>query len=259
MFGPHGNINGVSNAGGFIQQAPEPDRPKGPIIKELSSDDEDDAAVNKEDEENGNPKKHPRMGQVPFVEDPDEEAGDNKRLKHEQFEREYVRASTSYPQQQSFMFQSSTVTYGGQNGAYYTSSATRRTAGDGITVEERKEADTTTGKATHRISRGIGNKGHSVTRKLSSGGNVDTMQTLHNLNEDELTGFEESWRRNAGLNFSGWDPRVNMLGSGNIRSGINENQLLRLPAPCHQSSGASSSRMKRPSQNASSKGPSRHT
>ncbi|KAG8046362.1 hypothetical protein GUJ93_ZPchr0008g12826 [Zizania palustris] len=52
---------------------------------------------------------------------------------------------------------SSTVTHGGQNGAYYVSSATR-TDGDVITVEERKEADTSTGKATHMISHGIGNK-----------------------------------------------------------------------------------------------------
>ncbi|KAL5222512.1 hypothetical protein ABZP36_027225 [Zizania latifolia] len=261
MFGPHGDINGVNNAGGFIQQAPESSKPKGPIIKELSSDDEDDADVKKEDEKkHGNPKKHPRMGQVPYVEDPDEEAEDNKRPKHEQFEREYVRANTSHSQPQTFMFQSSTVTYGGQNGAYYTSSATRRTDGDGITVEERKEADTTTGKATHMISHGIGNKGHSLTRKLSSDGNVDTMQTLHNLNENELFWFEESWRRNAGQNLSGCDPRMNMLGNGNIRSNIrDENQMLRLPAPVNQSCGASSSRMKRPSQNASSKGPSRRT
>ncbi|KAF0918784.1 hypothetical protein E2562_026161 [Oryza meyeriana var. granulata] len=215
IFGPHGNANGLSNTGGFLQQAPEPSRPRVPIIKELSSDDEDGADANKEDEKkNYNPRKHPRMG-VPYVEDPDEDIeADNKRPKHKQFERGYARASTSHPQPQTFMFQSSTVTYGGPNGACYTSSATRRTGGDGITFEERKEADTTTGKATHRISRGIGNKGHSLRRKLSSDGNVDTMQTLHNLNEDELAGFEESWQRNTGQNLSGWDPRVNMLGSG---------------------------------------------
>lgn len=36
------------------------------------------------------------------------------------------------PQGQSFTFQSSTVTYGGANGAYYTSSRTRRTGSDGV-------------------------------------------------------------------------------------------------------------------------------
>uniref|UniRef100_A0A0D9X3W6 Glycine-rich protein n=1 Tax=Leersia perrieri TaxID=77586 RepID=A0A0D9X3W6_9ORYZ len=260
MFGPHGNFNGASNPRGFLQQTPEPSRPRGPIIKELSSDDEDGAGMDKEDEKKtDNPRKHPRMGQVPYVEVPDEDTEDNKRPKHNQFGRGYARASTSHPQPQTFIFQSSTVTYGGPNGACYTSSATRRTGGDGITLEERKEADTTTGRATHRISRGIGNKGHSLTRKLSSDGNVGTMQTLHNLNEDDLAGFEESWQRNAGQHLSGWDPRVNMLGSGTSRSGIqDENHMLALPAP-GQSHGTSSNRMKRPSQNASSKGTFSHT
>lgn len=36
------------------------------------------------------------------------------------------------PQTRSYSFQSSTVTYGGQNGNYYTSSKTRRTGSDGV-------------------------------------------------------------------------------------------------------------------------------
>lgn len=36
------------------------------------------------------------------------------------------------PQTGSYSFQSSTVTYGGQNGNYYTSSKTRRTGSDGV-------------------------------------------------------------------------------------------------------------------------------
>lgn len=81
-----------------------------------------------------------------------------------------------------------------------------------MVVEESKEADKTTGEATHRISRGINDKvidytvdvllhslnfrcvlnlrllvwciqGHSVTRKLNSSGGVESTQTLHNLDE----------------------------------------------------------------------------
>jgi hypothetical protein len=59
---------------------------------------------------------------------------DNKRPKHGQFGREFSRASTSRPQPQTFMFQSSTVTYGGPNGACYTSSTTRRTGADGVSI-----------------------------------------------------------------------------------------------------------------------------
>lgn len=266
IFAPYGDLNGgmfgsqthlshgMSNASGFIQQAPEPEpsRPKGPIIKELSSDDEDDAGNDKEDEKkNGNFRKHPRESKEPYVEDPDEEVEDNKRPKHGQFGREFSRASTSRPQPQTFMFQSSTVTYGGPNGACYTSSTTRRTGADGITLEENKEADTTTGKANHRISRGIGSKGHSLTRNLNSDGHVNTLQTLHNLNEDELDSFEESWQRNARENMPGWDPRMNMLGNGNVNSDFRDlNQMPALPAP-GQSRRTSSSRNV---QNASSMG-----
>ncbi|XP_066352800.1 uncharacterized protein [Miscanthus floridulus] len=253
MFAPHDDLNGgmfgsqthlsqgMSNASGFIQQAPEPSRPKGPIIKELSSDDEDGADYDKEDEKkNGNFRKHPRESKEPYVEDPDEEVEDNKRPKHGQFGREFSRASTSRPQPQTFMFQSSTVTYGGPNGACYTSSTTR-TGADGITLEESKEADTTIGKASHRISRGIGSKGHSLTRNLNSDGRVNTLQTLHNLNEDELAGFEESWQRNARENMPGWDPRMNMLGNGNVHSNFRDvNQMRALPAP-DRSRGTNSS------------------
>ncbi|TVU00727.1 hypothetical protein EJB05_10080 [Eragrostis curvula] len=293
MFGPQADLNrGMTNSSGFIQQAPEPSRPKGPIIKELSSDDEDDASGDKEDDKNeGNLRKHPRTSKGPYVEDPDDEAegteitsqllhlsetidvspgellriviivchnesrfadewrvlmyssfADSKRPKHGHIGREFSRASTSHPQPQTFMFQSSTVTYGGPNGACHTASTTRRTGRDGITLEEHKEADTTTGKATHQISRGIGNKGHSLTRKLNSDGHVNTLQTLHNLNEDELGGFEDTWQRNTGGNFPGWDPRINMLGSGSARRDIRDvNQMSALPAP-DQFCGSNSSR-----------------
>jgi hypothetical protein len=88
MFAPHGNLNGgmfgsqthlsqgISNGSGFIQQAPEPSRPKGPIIKELSSDDEDDVDDDEEGEKkNGNFRKHQRESKEPYVEDPDDEEG----------------------------------------------------------------------------------------------------------------------------------------------------------------------------------------
>jgi hypothetical protein len=40
------------------------------------------------------------------------------------------------------------------------------------------------------------------------------LMPLFLLHSDELTTFEESWQRNAGNNFPGWDPRMNMLGNG---------------------------------------------
>ncbi|VAI76260.1 unnamed protein product [Triticum turgidum subsp. durum] len=263
MFRPHRALN----VGGFQQQGPEPSRPKGPIIEELPSDDDDGADANEHDEKKRtNSMKHPRISKEPYVEDSGDEVQDNKRPRHEKFGKEYVRAGTSYQQQQTYMFQSSTVTYGGSNGACYMSSTTRRSGGDGVTMEESKEADTTSGKATHRIARGIGNKGHALTRKLNCDGKVNTMQTLQNLSEDELAGFEESWQRNAGPCLPGWDPRLNMLNSeehGTLSPGIQEdngmsalptpNEMFALPAP-EQYRGSISSWMKRRPLNGSSQG-----
>ncbi|KAF6154574.1 hypothetical protein GIB67_017956 [Kingdonia uniflora] len=148
-----------------------------------------------------------------------------------------------------------------------------------MTLEESKEADTTTGKAAHRVSRGIYDKllppfpsfpslgsliiiacdvnvigytrnciilrdyycscerevliyfillGHSFTRKLNSDGKVDSMQTLHNLEEahnvlfslDELDGFEKAWERNYQKYLPGWNEAFNTQGNvGKFLSG----------------------------------------
>uniref|UniRef100_A0A453S0Q2 Uncharacterized protein n=1 Tax=Aegilops tauschii subsp. strangulata TaxID=200361 RepID=A0A453S0Q2_AEGTS len=133
MFRPHGALN----VGGFQQQGPEPSRPKGPIIEELPSDDEDGADANEHDEKKRtNSMKHPRISKEPYVEDSGDEVQDNKRPRHEKFGKEYVRAGTSYQQPETYMFQSSTVTYGGSNGACYMSSTTRRSGGDGVSPSQ---------------------------------------------------------------------------------------------------------------------------
>ncbi|KAK9147885.1 hypothetical protein Scep_006642 [Stephania cephalantha] len=53
--------------------------------------------------------------------------------------------------------------------------------------------------------------GHSVTRKLGSDGKVETMQMLHNLNEDELAGFDKAWNGNARKHLPGHE---NIVGQG---------------------------------------------
>jgi len=47
---------------------------------------------------------------------------------------EFNRTGLMHPQTQTYSFQSSTVTYGGTNGAYYTASTTRRMGGDGVSI-----------------------------------------------------------------------------------------------------------------------------
>ncbi|MBA0588996.1 uncharacterized protein LOC105801896 [Gossypium raimondii] len=220
FFGPGQSPFMDMHPTGFIErQAPEPKRPRGPIIEELNSDDEKEEA---DTGMKGNPRKHGRSNAEPYVEVPDDEAGQSERRnRHLQYMNGYnglyQNQQQQQPQTSSFVFQSSTVTYGGADGAYHTSSKTRRTGSDGITFEENKEADTTTGQASHRVSRGLHNKGHSVMRKLNSDGRVDTMQTLHNLNEDELPGFEESWKGKAQKRLPGWSG--SFIGHDNIGTG----------------------------------------
>ncbi|PKA53081.1 hypothetical protein AXF42_Ash018989 [Apostasia shenzhenica] len=212
FFGPVGSIFGSANHathGGFLEHEPPPqNKSKGPIIKELNSDGDDDDEGDGEDADknnNDNLRKHLRSGKEPYVEYPDEEIGERK-AKHVHRTNELNRAAKR-PQTNSYFFQSSTVSYGGPNGPYYSSSTTRRAA-DGVVMEENKEADSNTGKATHRISRGVYDKGHSVTRKLNSDGNVETLQTLHNLNEDELPNFEDKWKGKTRQFLPEWKPAI---------------------------------------------------
>uniref|UniRef100_A0A0D9WLH6 Glycine-rich protein n=1 Tax=Leersia perrieri TaxID=77586 RepID=A0A0D9WLH6_9ORYZ len=162
---------------------------RNPIITELDEEEEEDA----ERRANG------QANHAAYVQEPDDEMQGGQI----QPRRDFNRVNVGQQQTRTVTYQSSSVTYGGVNGAYYTASTTRRTGSDGITLEESKEADTTMKEATHRVSRGIHDKGHSLTRKLKSDGKVDTTQILHNLHEDELAGFEESWKGNAGHQLPG--------------------------------------------------------
>ncbi|CAN0921444.1 hypothetical protein LINGRAHAP2_LOCUS32597 [Linum grandiflorum] len=159
---------------------------KGLVIEELASDDdmeEVDEMQDGFDSRNNNPS----------VEHPDDEPAERNE------QQAVIRGSddtSNGTRRHGFSY--SKVTYGGADGAYYTSTRSRHVGGDGVMIEESKEADKTTGQATHRVSRGINDKGHSVTRKLNPDGKVDTLQTLHNLEEDDLAGFEESWKGSLG-------------------------------------------------------------
>jgi hypothetical protein len=196
---------------GFLEHS-EPSSRRGPIIQELDSDDENEDATEEKIE---NPKKHRRSSVEPSVEHPDNEF-EGKKIRHLPGRNEYNRFNAQQPQPQtrSFSFQSSTVSYGDPNGAYYTSSKTRRTGSDGVTLEESKEADSSTRQASHRISRGLHDKGHTLSRKLKPDGKVDTMQTLHNINEEQLAGFEEEWKGKGQKYLPGWSGSIGASHSG---------------------------------------------
>ncbi|OMP00587.1 Zinc finger, DHHC-type, palmitoyltransferase [Corchorus olitorius] len=168
-------------------EAQEANGGKGIVIEELDSDGEEDK---------GEATEHARSGKEPSVEHPDDDVNDGK-IQKVTHRNDYEKVKGTKSQACTYKVQTCKVTYGGVDGAYYTSTKSRRTGSDGVVIEEKKEADKTTGQATHRISRGIHDKGHSVTRKLDSDGKVDTTQILHNLNEDELADFEKAWKGNS--------------------------------------------------------------
>ncbi|KAK9277327.1 hypothetical protein L1049_006868 [Liquidambar formosana] len=105
-----------------------------------------------------------------------------RKSKHLQYRNELNLVNNTQPQPQarSFTFQSSSVTYGGAMG---------------------------------HIILLLGQGGQGVMGDIllqgssNQTGKVDTMQTLHNLNEDELTGFEEAWKGNARKHLPGWSER----------------------------------------------------
>ncbi|KAK2656375.1 hypothetical protein Ddye_009427 [Dipteronia dyeriana] len=200
---PFGSMFGQSAS---YSSTPEIIEAKGVIVEELNSDheaDEEDSSFG--DDEKDNSELHSGSSKEPFVEHPDDDVDANEgKTKKVNYTNQHNKVEGTKRQAHNFSFQTCKVIYGGVNGAYYTSTRTRRAGSDGAVFEENKEADRTTGQATHRITRGIQDKGHSVTRKLNSDGKVDTMQTLHNLNEDELIGFEEAWKGNVKLHMPGW-------------------------------------------------------
>jgi myeloid leukemia factor 1 len=141
---------------------------------------------------------------------PDDDGGHDVWQKNAPSKEVSVKEPDEYPSGfQGFSYQS--VAFGGPNGSYYTSSVGRRTGGDGVFLMEMKEDDKTIGESLHTISKGIHDKGHSVTTKQSSDGGIDSLQTLHNLQEDELAGFEENWKTNAEKVLPGWSDGFNLL------------------------------------------------
>ncbi|OAP10519.1 hypothetical protein AXX17_AT2G42970 [Arabidopsis thaliana] len=183
---------------------------RGLTIEELPSDGE----VEERKDIGSDDQEHISSVNQPSVEHPEDDSDAERKIQNVNQRSDFNRREGTQSRANTFRHHISKVTYGGIDGAYYTSTRTRRKDGDGMVVEESKEADKTTGEATHRISRGINDKGHSVTRKLNSSGGVESTQTLHNLDEDELSGFEEAWKGNSSLgkheftgsdnSFGGW-------------------------------------------------------
>ncbi|KAL8495636.1 hypothetical protein ACS0TY_019668 [Phlomoides rotata] len=188
---PYGSLFGSDTFRSSHSNLQQTNKLKAPVIKEIDSDAEEELGEQEEDDAGG----AAWSNRNPLVEHPEDQTNDHEKSTSSEREISHItshnKAQVSRPQTHGVSFQR--VTYGGIDGAYYSATTSRRSGSDGVTIEECKQADRTTGQATHRVSRGIHDKGHSVTRKLESDGKVDTVQTLHNLDEGELAGFERAW------------------------------------------------------------------
>ncbi|GAB2217593.1 hypothetical protein Drorol1_Dr00000792 [Drosera rotundifolia] len=191
-----------------------PSSPRKPLIQELDSD-EDMDVQDLDGDGAGEPKRRSSgFDKEPFVDHPDDDVDLEKEHVNE---KKYNKVDTT--QSDSFKYRCCKVTYGGVDGAFYSSTSTQRMGADGSLMEECKEADKTTGQATHRISRGIKDKGHSLTRKLKSDGKVETVQTLHNLQEDDLTNFNEAWKGSTEKHMPTWDLFSTLGNTGALKVG----------------------------------------
>ncbi|XP_073286783.1 uncharacterized protein [Primulina huaijiensis] len=186
-------------------------RLSGPVIEEFDVVDDDESVLEQNGYGHDSSTHAARVNRNPIVEHPEDQVNDQEKSNGKHVSHKIGRRDKLETQPRtSVSFQR--VTYGGINGEYSTAMTTRKIGNDGVTVEESKQADRTTGLATHRISRGINNKGHSITRTLDSDGKVEKIQTLHNLNQDELAGFEQTWKDDAERNLHGGNDGFDFLG-----------------------------------------------
>ncbi|KAL8119192.1 hypothetical protein AgCh_016636 [Apium graveolens] len=156
---PFGSISGsgMFNSSGPFGSSSQVSEMKGPVIEELFSEDEGEEADEGGHDKSAKSEKCEASNvdcsnKDPIVEHPDDE--DNEKQRENKSRRaNYNKVQRAEPHSRIFSFQK--VTYGGVDGTYYTATTSRRKGNDGALLEESKEADKTTGQATHRISRGL--------------------------------------------------------------------------------------------------------
>ncbi|MCO5569669.1 hypothetical protein L7F22_023385 [Adiantum nelumboides] len=123
--------------------------------------------------------------------------------------------------EEAYTFSCSSVCYDGPKGAYYAATKTKRGGPQGVVEERFEEQDSTTNKHTKRMSRGLGNKGHSFTcEKDIKTGKVEENEFLHNLAQEEVHKFDRKWEQEAEKCLPGWRQNKNLnLKSKGLQSG----------------------------------------
>lgn len=138
FFGGNGTPFPGAPQPGFIEQESPANKRRGPVIEELNSDDEhtEDGGSKKTKD---NSRKHSRLAGEPYVEIPDDVPdggadGRNRQIQHRNEFSNMMNNAQRPSQSRCYTFQSSTVSYGGANGAYYSKSMAKRAGSDGVST-----------------------------------------------------------------------------------------------------------------------------
>lgn len=99
----------------------------------------------------------------------------------------------------TFSYSSSYSSSGGPTQVYSTSTSTRIGTG-GVRETQKTIRDSRSGKEEISISRGIGDRERTITRRRNATGREERIDTLQNMTSEEATGFDQEWMQQAEVN-----------------------------------------------------------
>lgn len=95
----------------------------------------------------------------------------------------------------SMSYSSSSVSYGGPGGVTYSRQESARSGPGGVREHQVHQYDSRSGQEFAGMTRGIGDRGHTMARTRFQDGREEHMDQLHNMMEDEAPQFDEQWQR----------------------------------------------------------------
>eukprot|EP00741_Cyanophora_paradoxa_P017352 tig00020961_g16762.t1 len=168
----------------------QPPARTGPVIEEITEEEEEQHAASRRGRSGPQ-----RGGAAPRVQEPDDsDRGSGSRARA-------APAAASSPfgsllgGTSSFSFSSSSSSFsGGPGTVYYSSTSTTRMGPGGVVETQTSVRDGTTGTERIVLERKLGDKGRRIVRERDATGREQTIDTLENVREDEISQFDEQWR-----------------------------------------------------------------
>ncbi|GBG81754.1 hypothetical protein CBR_g33932 [Chara braunii] len=243
MFQRMGSMFGGPMLSGFEQQPRQflQDRPAhtegrtGPTIEEIP----DDAPVDEQAQSSS--RRRSGGSQEPIVEHPDDEEETQHRRRsdhHRNHARDHHGANdvASRPAGGAQVFSFSSVQSYSRDGSgpgnYYSKSTTTRMGPDGVADQQTREQDSRSNTDKLKYVRALGSKARSVLRTRKADGEEESLQTLHNLEEEEAATFDDQWQQKAERALPRWYD-----GSGRALPDQSGGRSSRMALPANSSGG----------------------